>query len=180
MLYNTTNTPKPKDDIWVLPVREGAPREHRPVLLLGTDFNESGARFSPDMHWIAYVSNETRDREIMVRPFLASGPSGAPALGEGKWRITKDGGNFPKWRADGKEIIYDDPPSTYAKTVVEVRASVGVFEFGTPQRLFTGPIDFGAWDVTPDGQRFLLNVPQVQQSARPITVVLNWPAPLKK
>jgi Tol biopolymer transport system component/predicted Ser/Thr protein kinase len=180
LLYNTTNTPKTKDDIRILPVKDGAPGERKSVLLLGTDFNEWGARFSPDMQWIAYVSNETRDREIFVRPFLASGPSGTPALGEGKWQVTKDGGNFPRWRADGKAIIYDDQPSAYVKTVVEVKASSGVIEFGTPQRLFTGPIDFGAWDVTPDGNRFLSSAPQVQQSALSITVVLNWPALLKK
>jgi Tol biopolymer transport system component len=72
LLYNTTNTPKTKDDLWILPVKEGAPGERRSVLLLGTDFNEWGARFSPDMHWIAYVSNE-RDREIFVRPFWLRG-----------------------------------------------------------------------------------------------------------
>ena len=179
-MYNTTNTPKTKDDIWILPVTRGSSAQRRSVLLLGSDFNEWGARFSPDMHWIAYVSNETGEREIFVRPFLASGPSGAPALGDSKWQVTKDGGNFPRWRADGKAIIYDDQPSAYVKTVVEVKASEGVFEFGTPQRLFTGPVDFGAWDVTPDGQRFLSNAPQLQQSALPINVVLNWPALLKK
>jgi hypothetical protein len=101
-------------------------------------------------------------------------------LGGGKWQVTKDGGNFPRWRANGKEIIYDDFPSVYVKTLVGVKANGGVLEFGTPQRLFTGPIDYGAWDVTPDGRRFLSSTPQIQQSAMPITVVLNWPALLKK
>jgi len=66
------------------------------------------------------------------------------------------------------------------KTAVEVNANGSVFEFGTPQRLFPGPMDFGGWDVTPDGQRFLSSAPQVQQPSRPITIVLNWPALLKK
>jgi eukaryotic-like serine/threonine-protein kinase len=176
LLYHTTNTPKTGWDVWVLPLQG----DRKPVLLLGTIFNEWGARFSPDLHWVAYASNETGRREIYVRPFMASGPSGVPALGEGKWQVSKDGGNFPKWRADGKEIIYDDFPLSSIKKVVEVKASGAVFETGIPQPLFPGPIDFGAWDVTPDGQRFLSSVPQVQQSALPITVVLNWPAQLKK
>jgi hypothetical protein len=41
-------------------------------------------------------------------------------------------------------------------------------------------MDFGGWDVSADGQRFLSSAPQVQQPALPITVVLNWPALLKK
>ncbi|HEY6345761.1 MAG TPA: protein kinase [Bryobacteraceae bacterium] len=180
LLYYTDPSPKTRNSVWVLPVTAGAPGERKPVLLPGTPFNEWGAVFSPDMHWIAYVSAETGDREIYVRPFVASGPSGVPALGQGKWQITKDGGNFPRWRADGKELIYDDFPSSYVKMAMEVKASGAVFEFGNPQRLFTGPIDFGAWDVTPDGRRFLSSAPQVQQSALPITVVLNWPALLKK
>jgi serine/threonine protein kinase/Tol biopolymer transport system component len=176
LLYHTTNTPKTGWDVWVLPLQG----DRKPVLLLGTTFNEWAARFSPDMRWIAYVSNETGRREIYVRPFVASGPSGVPALGEGKWLVSKDGGNYPKWRADGKEIVYDDFPSSSVKTVVEVKARGAVFEYGVPQQLFPGPIDFGAWDVTPDGQRFLSSAPQVQQSAVPINVVLNWPAQLKK
>ena len=118
------------------------------------------------------------EREIYIRPFIASGPSGKPTLGESKWQVTK--GNYPKWRADSKELIYDDFPASYVKMAVEVKANGGSFEFGIPQRLFPGPIDFGAWDITPDGQRFLSSAPQVQQSALPITVVLNWPTLLKK
>jgi len=180
LLYNTVNAVRTGYDLWVLPLAKDAAGERKPVLLLGAVFNEWGARFSPDGHWIAYVTNETGHREIFVRSFIASGPSGVPAVGEGKWQITKDGGNYPKWRADGKELIYDDFPESYVKTAVEVNANGSVFEFGTPQRLFPGPMDFGGWDVTPDGQRFLSSAPQVQQPSLPITIVLNWPALLKK
>lgn len=180
LLYNTVNAVRTGYDLWVLPLAKDVAGERKPVLLLGAVFNEWGARFSPDGHWIAYVTNETGHREIFVRSFIASGPSGVPAVGEGKWQITKDGGNYPKWRADGKELIYDDFPESYVKTAVEVNANGSVFEFGTPQRLFPGPMDFGGWDVTPDGQRFLSSAPQVQQPSLPITIVLNWPALLKK
>jgi len=63
---------------------------------------------------------------------------------------------------------------------VDVKANGAALEIGIPQRLFQGPIDFG-WDVTSDGKQFVLAVPSVQQTAQvPITVVLNWPAQLKR
>ena len=142
LLYNTVNAVRTGYDLWVLPLAKDAAGERKPVLLLGAVFNEWGARFSPDGHWIAYVTNETGHREIFVRSFIASGPSGVPAVGEGKWQITKDGGNYPKWRADGKELIYDDFPESYVKTAVEVNANGSVLEFGTPQRLFPGSDGF--------------------------------------
>jgi serine/threonine protein kinase/Tol biopolymer transport system component len=176
LLYNTTNTPKTGYDLWVLPLQG----DRKPVLLLGDTFNEWAGTFSPDMRWIAYVSNETDRAEVYVRPFLASGPSGVPALGEGRWQVSKDVGNFPRWRANGREIIFDIVATGTAKFAVEVNARGAVFESGIPRQLFAGPIENG-WDVTPDGQRFLLAVPQVQRTTHvPITVVLNWPALLKK
>ena len=175
LLYYTVNAPKTGVDMWVLSM-EG---DRKPVLLLGTQFNEGNASFSPDMRWIVYQSNESGRYEVYVRPFLASGPSGVPALGERKVQISKDGGTEPKWRGDGKEIIFQAPPRGTSKMAVEVKTNGTTF--GVPQRLFTAPLDYG-WDVTADGKRFLLAVlPTGQPSAvTPITVLLNWQAALKK
>ena len=105
-------------------------------------------------------------------------PPGVPALGEARWQISKDGGSYPKWRADGKEIIFQGPPQV--KMAADVKANGLVFEPGVPQRLFTAPFSLG-WDVTGDGRRILLAVAAGQQNpSTPITVVLNWPALLKK
>ena len=176
LLYYTQNTPNTGVDLWVLPL-EG---DRKPALLLGTPFAEAQGSFSPDMHWIAYTSDESGRFEVYVRPFTVSGPSGAPSLGEGKWQISKDGGTEPRWRADGKEIIFQAPPNGRSKMAVEVKGNGAAFEAGVPQRLFQAPLDYG-WDVTADGKRFLLDLTQVQQSAQvPITVVLNWQAQLKK
>jgi serine/threonine-protein kinase len=148
--------------------------------LLGTQFNEGRATFSPDMRWIAYASNESGRGEVYVRPFVPAGPSGAPSLGEGKWQISRDGGNYPKWRADGKEIIFQAPPNGTRKMAVDVKANGAAFEAGVPQQLFVTQADNG-WDVTGDGKRLLLAVPEVQHATQvPITVVLNWQAQLKK
>jgi dipeptidyl aminopeptidase/acylaminoacyl peptidase len=177
LLYHTQNTPKTGYDVWALPV-EG-PRQ--PVLLLGDSFNEWGAQFSPDGHWIVYASTETGDAELFVRPFSLTG-SDKPGVGEGKWQVSKAGGNWPLWHSD-REILFTNGlpwvPGT-AVMATAVKSSTTAFESGIPERLF--PSNGGAgWDVTADGQRFLVPVRQVQSPAPPsLNVILNWPALFNK
>jgi eukaryotic-like serine/threonine-protein kinase len=174
LLYYTASVPKTGSDLWVLSL-EG---DRKAIPLLTTDFNEGLGDFSPDGRWVAYVSNESGRNEVYVRPFVASGPSG-PSLGEGKWQVSKDGGTNPRWRADGKEIIFN---FGLAILSVDVNASGAGFQMGTAKQLFRAPANNG-WDVTGDGKRFLMIVPpnQAAQAApTPITVVLNWQADLKK
>src|SRR5579863_9085055 len=175
LLYYTTTGAQNGDDLWALPL-EG---DHKPVLLLGTKFNERDGSFSPDMRWIAYTSNESGQAEVYVRPFTTSGSSGAPSLGEGKWQVSKDGGTLAKWRADGKDLIFRAPNGS--PMAVDVTASGAAFQAGVPKQLFALPPNVGDWDVTADGKRFLAAVPPVQQTTvTPITVVLNWEAGLKR
>ncbi len=177
LLYHTENAPNPGYDVCVLPL-EG---ERKPVLLLGDGFNEWAARFSPDGHWIVYASTEPGGGNLFVRPFTVS-ESGRPALGEGKWQVSRGAGNWPVWRAD-QEILFSAGLPWIAGTPVmaaTVNSNRTVFESGTPQQLFPSS-GRGAWDVTADGQRFLTTVPQVQGAApASISVILNWPALLKK
>jgi eukaryotic-like serine/threonine-protein kinase len=175
LLYFTTSVPQTGQDLWVLPL-EG---DRKPALLLGTQFNEREGSFSPDMRWVAYTSNESGRLEVYVRPFLASGPTGAPSLGEGKWQVSKDGGTLAKWRADGKELIFRAPNGS--PTAVDVTTTGGAFQAGVPKQLSVLPPNVGDWDVTADGKRFLAAVPPGQQTTQtPITVVLNWQAALQK
>jgi Tol biopolymer transport system component len=169
LLYTVQNDPKTRNDMWVLPL-EG---ERKPVQLLATEFNEGNASFSPDMRWIAYQSNETGRVEIYVRPFNASGP----ALGQGKWQVSKDGGAQPRWRTDGKELIFQGRTKMMA---VDVNGSAAALQLGTPQELFSLPVMNG-WDASADGKKFLLLVSpgQQQNTSTPITVVLNWQADIK-
>jgi serine/threonine protein kinase/Tol biopolymer transport system component len=175
LLYYTLNVPLTGQDLWVLPL-EG---DHKPVLLLGTQFNEREGSFSPDMRWIAYTSNESGRPEVYVRPFLASGPTGAPSLGEGKWQVSKDGGTLAKWRADGKELIFRAPNGS--PMAVDVTTTGGAFQAGVPKQPFVLPPNVGDWDVTADAKRFLAAVPPGRQATQtPITVMLNWQAALQK
>ena len=173
LLYHTENTPRTGYDVWVLPLHG----DRKPQRLLGEVFNEWGAVFSPDTRWIAYASTETGGH-VYVRPFLAAGPSGAPAVGEGKWQVSKDAGNWPKWI--DKEIVFSDLPSGTSVFTVRVNTSGAIFEHDIAQRLFAAPIA-GGFDVRPDAQRFLTAAPQAQPTAQvPITVVLNWQEELKQ
>ncbi|HEX5430505.1 MAG TPA: protein kinase [Bryobacteraceae bacterium] len=182
LLYYTVGT-KAGFDLWVLPVTNGG--DSKPVLLLGTRFNEAFGAFSPDMRWIAYLSDESGRAEIYVRPFVASGPSGAPALGDGKWQLSNLGSASPmatraiKWRSDGKEIFFIGLNG--AMMSVDVDGSGPAFQMGAPRKLFT-PGPNSGWDATGDGKRFLMALPVAQQNAAsaPISVILNWQALLKR
>ena len=135
------------------------------------------------MRWVAYVSLETGvAAEVYVRPFRVSGQTGQPSLGEGKWQVSKDNGNWPQWRVD-REIVFNTAPSGTAVLAAPVNTNGTAFESGVPQRLPLPP-NVGVNSTpqsTPDGQRFLVEVSQVQRAARTsVSVVLNWPALLKQ
>ena len=178
LLYHTENVPRTGYDLWALSLGD-----RRPHQLLGEAFNEWAGVFSPDMRWVAYVSLETgASAEVHVRPFRVSGETGQPSLGEGKWQVSKDHGNWPQWRLD-REIVFNTAPTGTALFAAPVNTNSAVFESFVPQRLPLPP-NVGVTSTpqsTPDGQRFLVEVSQVQPAARAsISVVLNWPALLKK
>ncbi|MFN2386808.1 MAG: protein kinase, partial [Thermoanaerobaculia bacterium] len=157
-----------RGDIWVFPL-EGK-RTPRPFL--ETPFNERAARFSPDGRWLAYISNESGRDEVYVQPFPGAG---------GKWQISTSGGTEPVWSRDGREIFYRSGEKMMAVTVV-----IGeTFSAENPRLLFEGrfvPTRRGdaAYDVSPDGQRFLM-VKRIQESIpTQLNVVLNWFEELKR
>jgi hypothetical protein len=98
----------------------------------------------------------------------------------GKWQVSTDGGTQPRWRRDGKELVY--LARDRRLMAVAIKAS-GTFEADTPRPLFETRLDVGAlrhtYAMSADGKRFLLNTP-IETSAPPLTVVLNWPALLKQ
>lgn len=95
--------------------------------------------------------------------------------------MVSKGGGLPRWRADGGELFYMTTDGRIMS--VTLRLSSGSVEAGKPQMLFqTRPIPktWNLYDVTPDGQRFLVNIPLEWTSAVPITVVTNWTEKLKE
>jgi Tol biopolymer transport system component len=88
-----TQDPKSGGDLWVLPL-EG---DKKPAPLIASPFYETHGQISPDGKWIAYTSNSTGRNEVYVQPF----PSGS-----GRYQISFHGGDWPRWRGDGKELFY--------------------------------------------------------------------------
>jgi eukaryotic-like serine/threonine-protein kinase len=153
-------------DIWVL--RLG---DHTAQPLLRTPFNETAARFSPDGRWLAYASDESGGFEVYVQPYPGPG---------GKWRVSSGGAGAPRWNPNGRELFYVSGDKMMA---VEVTTSPS-FSVGMPHMLFEEPnFNNGVfnWDVSPDGQRFLMVKPvEEQQAATHLDVVLNWFEELKQ
>jgi Tol biopolymer transport system component len=153
----------PNSDIWLLPLHG----ERRPSPWARTRFTESSPRFSPDGRWIAYQSDESGVPEIYVA--LTQG-------GGGKKRISPAGGQYPRWRADGKELYYIGPGDFIMTAPVTPGAQL---EAGTPVPLFRveGVTNF---DVVADGSRFLVSTPSDGNRESQVRVIVNWPATLKR
>lgn len=155
-------------DVWVLPL-DGSGKAYP---LLASQFGESLAHFSPDGRWIAYTSTESGRPEVYVQNFPPTG---------GKWQVSTGGGAQPHWRRDGNELFYIASDRKLMAVSVKLGAS---FELGTPLPLFQTRVSSytspNRYDVSPDGQRFLVNSSVQEQSSAPMIVILNWAAGLKK
>jgi eukaryotic-like serine/threonine-protein kinase len=156
-------------DIWVLHMSD---RKAQPFLR--TPFNESAPRFSPDGRWLAYISNESGRYEVYVQAYPGPG---------GKWQISTEGGTEPVWNRNGRELFYRSGDKMIA---VDISTRPN-FAAGKPRMLFQGryelsPGTFAYYDVSPDGQRFLMLKPNEAGEAAPtqINVVLNWFEELKR
>jgi serine/threonine protein kinase/Tol biopolymer transport system component len=159
--------------VWALPM-EGT-GERKPIQLLPPEFNNRGARFSPDGRYFSYLSTESGRDETYVRTFDPT--AGAGSTTGGKWMVSKDGGGGAHWRADGKEMLYFAPDLTLMS--VDVSTSP-VFQAGVPKALFKSSVASIYWESTGDAQRFLLPVAVGANIATPYTVVMNWTALLKR
>ena len=156
-------------DIIVLPL-EG---DRTPTPFLATSFDERAPAFSPDGHWLAYISNESGKNEVYVQPYPGPG---------GKRLISTNGGTEPVWSADGRELFYRQGIQIMA-VAVETQPT---FTTGTPQVLFAGseyladPAGHQGYDVSADGQRFLMVRSQQGIGATSLYIVLNWFEELKR
>jgi Tol biopolymer transport system component len=160
--------PATSQDVWVLRLSD---RKAQPFLR--TSFYESVPQFSPDGHWLAYVSNESGRFEIYVQPYPGPG---------GKYQISTDGGTEPVWNPNGRELFYRSGGKMMAVDIT-MQSS---FSAGKPRMLFDRPYlslstTLPSYDVSPDGQRFLMLKPSEQtQTTTQINVVQNWFEELKQ
>jgi Tol biopolymer transport system component len=152
--------------IWAIPLDgEGAPEA-----VLRSEFTLDEFQVSPDGRWLAYISTESGRFEVYVEPFRRPGE---------RVRVSTEGGGQPRWREDGKELIYSAGNAVMAVSVEDTETRL---EVGTPRKLFDAPSMRPGWDdyaVTPDGQRFLVKVPIGEEPEPRFHVVLNWPSLLE-
>jgi len=158
-------------DIEMLRVRQALSLSPQPsgqperLPYITTHGDESQAAFSPDGRYVAYASSESGRAEVYVQPFPATGA---------KWQVSTMGGEQPRWRSDGGELFY----LSADKKLMAVPLHRGPsFDAGTPQPLFTTTMSTGylgvsqAYDVTRDGQRFVIAATDPLTPVSPITVV---------
>ena len=145
----------------------------QPLSFLGHARGASKAQFNPGVpRWIAYDFDDSGRREIYVQAFEPGKPASSA-----RWQISNGGGMMPRWRGDGKEIFY---LSLDGKMMaVRVSGDGAAFQSSPPQFLFNAtPPNLRTpnweYDVSPDGQRFLMIEPMVAPEYQPLTLVSNW------
>ncbi|MBN4057135.1 PD40 domain-containing protein, partial [bacterium AH-315-J21] len=125
------------------------------------------ARVSPNGKYVAYVSNESGRREVYVKKLDGSG---------GKWQISTENADNPRWNGAGTELFY----LTAKLQIMAVTVSTGEnFEASNPKKLFELKFQYPGdinhpYDVSADGQRFLVNARQADTDPGEIIVIQNW------
>jgi Tol biopolymer transport system component len=169
-LAYTSMSPDTESDLSVLPL-EG---ERKPRPFVQTKSAVYNPAFSPDGHWIAYMSNETGRFEVYVQPFPGPG---------GKWQVSTDGGGRPVWGRSGRELFYVNANKVMSVSVTTQPS----FSASTPRFVAdVHPLTYtGLWPnalyASPDGQRFLFA--KASDENRPpgeVRVVLNWSEELNR
>jgi serine/threonine-protein kinase len=152
----------PNRGFWALTL-DGSPEGDKPRSILESDSRKSYPDLSPDGHWIAYSADDTGPIEIYVSSYPEAGP---------RITISNDGGAQPRWSRSGRELFYRSGNKMMA---VDVQFSPA-FRASRPKALFEGNYR-PAFDVTADGQRFLMIKPAAappQALEDQAIVVLNW------
>lgn len=144
-----------------------------PRPLVRTDYDNFGAVLSPNGKWLAYVSTESRQEEVYVRPF--------PSVDSARWTISTKGGVEPLWSHSGRELFYRTSRGELMRVDVSTGAS---FQAGAPVTLFTDlqlntDNRHRMYDISVDDRRFLM-VGGVQKNSQVIGVVLNWGSEIRR
>jgi len=158
-------------DLWYVGTEPGA----KPLPFLVTPKDQRYAEFSPDGNYVAYASTESGRYEVYVKPFRT---------GEGKSRVSIDGGYVPRWSRRGDELFFASGNDLMAVHVQTKPTLV----LGQPQKLFSrrpvaadrGEGSYDSYDVSADGQRFvMLQTDEQQTTSQKLTIIQNWFAEFK-
>ena len=156
---------KTSDDIYRLDL---ATKKLTP--LVQSTFAEFDAALSPDDRFVAYVSDRSGSEEVYVSPVGSEG---------GLWQVSSGGGAVPRWRPDGRELFFFQPPDRLMSVEVLPGPS---FKTSAPKLLFHAPFaeGYNSYDVAADGQRFMALLSEDRQLRRLLTVISDWRTALKK
>jgi eukaryotic-like serine/threonine-protein kinase len=155
------------------------PAGGNPYTFLQTPVSEAHSQIDPTgRRWIVYSSDDVGRREIFVKAFVPGQPST-----EARWQLSSGGGTMPRWSRDGKEIYYLGLDGRIMAAAVD--GTGPAFKWSTPSPLFqaltptlrTNDIVF---DVTPNGQRFLLVEPSDRTGTQPLMIVTDWVAATRR
>jgi DNA-binding winged helix-turn-helix (wHTH) protein/Tol biopolymer transport system component len=168
IVYVSTN-PRHNVDLWLLPMFG----DRHPIPFLQTPFNEKQGQVSPDGRWMAYASDESGAWEVYVQSFPVPG---------GKRTISVGGGTEPQWRRDGRELFY--LAADHTLMAVDVRPGE-TWQAGRPIPLFRTSLPRTAeprnhYAVSADGQRFVIDSVTEGDNQEAMTVLVNWPAAVKR
>ncbi len=166
ILYYRLESDRRDRDLWYL--EPDGQDGYAPKMFLSEPFNQRSGAFSPDGDWVAYVSDQEGPDEVYLRKF----PEGTPV-----YKVSRQGGDGPRWRRDGKELFFLE-----GQVLIAVDVTLGgKVSFGQPRALFSDPtfLDdplFRRYDVAPDGRTFAVVSlsPEALASPPVIRVVENW------
>ena len=165
LLFSSFSNGGTTSDVWAY-----SPGEHRSGPVLDTVHSEGYAALSPNGRWLAYQSNETGRDQIYVQVF-----DGISDGTKRRWQVSTSSGRMPRWRADGRELFF--LAGSGSVMVASTTTGADDFAFERPRKLFETrsiPTKSNLYDVSPDGQRLLMNVPFEWAGSSPITVMSNW------
>ncbi|HEY6192412.1 MAG TPA: protein kinase [Bacteroidota bacterium] len=166
ILISRIEPSKTKSDLWLMQL-SGA-REQYPIA--NTDFDEIDGKFSPDGKWIAYVSNESGEYEVYVKP---TGKSETQS-----WKISSGGGGVPRWAGISNEICYVNKENKM--TLATLRYKDKTVEVVNTHPLFTAPVFLESYSISPDGKTMVINRFLEATKSVPLTMMLHWDEALKK
>jgi eukaryotic-like serine/threonine-protein kinase len=156
---------------WIWPIDS----PEKASLLVDSRFNVTGATLSPGMRWLAYASDESGRDEIYIRRFPEAGIRTFPLAGR-RTLVSTTGGTIPHWRRDGRELFFTDRSGNIV--AVNIREDSGQLNVSMPIVLFNTRLGEGVagyrYDISADGQRFLIVNPVDARTGQFIMVLTEW------